>query len=326
MSQEFNDDLVAPGRPGSISMPSPGETLAEKLASLPLTSLANSFEAVLAKTDITLRSNIEVDALTLPDVSIEETETGLTQRLASRTALATDKSLFTTKSAMPNLLDKISNTGIISDDSMLVMRSFNDRNYSNKTAKTAPTVYGNPLTVASSGYDVSAFDVPPDSQDLSTILLQQRAAVIGGAIVRDIKLVLGQGKKENVKFGDVPILPLQVPGTEQAMLFSRVPEHEGDTPDFTLILPEKYISPPGFEGVEMFPDEVAINDKDREKTLQKDLLERGMKKSELQLFTVVGDIIDFWGIKGLTAKLYKYKGKFSMARYSSSLNTVLIDR
>ncbi|KAH7310920.1 hypothetical protein B0I35DRAFT_439890 [Stachybotrys elegans] len=300
MSHEFIDDLIAPGRSELTSMPNPGATLAKELASLPLPSLTNSLEAILAKADITLRSNIEVDVHTLPDVSIEETQARLIQKLASQTAL-TNKSLIATESLMPGLLET-SNRQLIQYASAPATPPFSGPHYWMHTGLTEDENF---LTVTASSY-APASNVPPNTQDLSAILLQQHAAAIGGAIVRDIKLILGEGKKEDVKFCDVPVLPLQVPETEQAMLFSRMPEQEGDTPDFTLILPEKYIAPPGFEGVELFPD-VAIDDKDGVIALQKDVT-LGMKKSELQLYTIVGDIVDFWGIQGLTAKLYKYKG------------------
>ncbi|KAM0514405.1 hypothetical protein ACHAPE_006698 [Trichoderma viride] len=308
MSHEFIDDLIAPGRSELTSMQNPGEILAKELASLPLPSLTNSFEAILAKADITLRSNIEVDVHTLPDVSIEATQARIIQKLASQRALAADKSLITTESLMPELLEETSDTQVIQDESGPATPPLSGPDYLDETADTGLTEDENFLTVTASSYALPASNVPPNTQDLSAILLQQHAAAIGGVIVRDIKLIIGEGKKEDVKFGDVPVLPLQVAETEQAMLFSRMPEHEGDTPDFTLILPEKYIAPPGFEGVELFPDEVAIDDKDREKALQKDVIQGGMKKSELQLYTIVGDIVDFWGITGLTAKLYKYKG------------------
>ena len=151
-----------------------------------------------------------------------------------------------------------------------------------------------------------------DDKDLSTILLEQRAAVIGGAIVRNISLLVGEEKEGKVRFGDLPVLPLQVPEGEKAKLFSS----EETVP--ILILPEEYTAPPGFEHVEgLSTRKPGKNGSISDSEVGEGVDEIGMRMTDLNMYTVSGDIVDFWGIKGLTAKLYKYKGKVYDYIYSS---------
>lgn len=288
MSSELVDDLINPGRPELISLPNPGEKLAKELANLNLPSLTNSFGAILSKTDLEPRSNIEVDPSVLPDISLEEVQ-------ALGLKLHADEPSFDT-----NRNDALSiSESSISGDS--------DEAFETDLASSVTSSVNLPIrTVPDCG--VSATDAPGDTQDLSTLLLKQRAAVIGGAIVRDINLVVCRVSNDGLEFYDVPVLPLQVPEEEQAMLFSRMPEHEGDSSESILILPENYTAPPGFAGVELFSKDVEFGVKSHQ--AKKNMADHGMEKADLQVYTITGDIVDFWGIKGLTAKLYKYKGMY----------------
>lgn len=138
---------------------------------------------------------------------------------------------------------------------------------------------------------------PVTSAALSSMLFEQRAAVIGGAIVRNISLLVGEREKDQVQFGELPVWPRQVLEGENAKLFSRVSQSRGRDKTPVLDFPEEYIAPPGFENIEKLAGTAVRID------------EKEMKRANLNIYTVSGDIVDFWGIEGLTAKIYKHKGK-----------------
>ncbi|GAP86904.1 hypothetical protein SAMD00023353_2400470 [Rosellinia necatrix] len=164
-----------------------------------------------------------------------------------------------------------------------------------------------------------------DREDLPSILFKKNAAVIGGAIVHDINLVVGEDKN---RFGNLPLLPIQVPLGYKARLFSREPENKGEAPVSMLLFPEHYTAPPGFENVNVFGEEAKTADAAStnvatsfESDFQDSMAKSGMKMTDLKLYTISGDIVDFWGIKGLTAKLYKYKGVESDAQKEGDTNS-----
>lgn len=132
------------------------------------------------------------------------------------------------------------------------------------------------------------------------------SVVIGGAIVRNISLLLGVGGHEDIQFGELPVLPIQVDESERAKLYSSVSPGEGVKPLSILVLPEKYTTPPGFEHAEERESGHTASLPDSEGPAEVDNM--GMEVAELDMYTISGDIVDFWGIPGLTAKLYKYKG------------------
>jgi hypothetical protein len=98
-------------------------------------------------------------------------------------------------------------------------------------------------------------------ESLSAFLHEHRAAVIGGAIVRDISLLVGGVPQNNgegqakIQFADLPVVPFQVPESSGV----RPQLHSCSDPSFLdnskhiLVFPEEYIAPPGFEGVKMLP-------------------------------------------------------------------------
>lgn len=137
-----------------------------------------------------------------------------------------------------------------------------------------------------------------DGGSLRTYLKEHKAAVIGGVIVHDIHLLIGdissEGGKSQVRFRDLPVLPFQVPesnGVRTQLKSSQL--DPGAIP--VLVFPEEYIAPPGFEIVETLPQAVASLGQ--------------VNTTFLDVYTVSGDIANFWNVKGLTAKLYKHKGK-----------------
>lgn len=152
-----------------------------------------------------------------------------------------------------------------------------------------------------------------NNDPLSTFLRKHRAAVIGGAIVRDLSLLVGGGPQNDeedqakVKFADLPVVPLQVPessGMRSQLLSSSDPSFLDLDSKHLLVFPEEYIAPPGFERVKTLPSEAL-------ESLNKAVSEsrHQVEKTFLDVYTVSGDIVDFWGIKGLTARLYKHKSK-----------------
>lgn len=153
-------------------------------------------------------------------------------------------------------------------------------------------------------------------KDLPSILFEQQAVVIGGAIVRHVSLVVSEGPNDSTRFGNLPVQPLQIPEGQKSKLFSKEPE--GDEAQASMLLfPEPYITPPGFENFDLFGEEGDGNvimsgpltgTRTSRSDLEDSMTKAGMKMANLELYTVSGDIVDFWGVKELTARLYKYKG------------------
>ncbi|KAI1087089.1 hypothetical protein F5B19DRAFT_486997 [Rostrohypoxylon terebratum] len=131
---------------------------------------------------------------------------------------------------------------------------------------------------------------------LSNQTTENKAAVIGGAIVRDIHLLVGdvssESDKSQVQFKDLPVLPFQVP--ESSSMSAQLKSSKLDPDSMPVfVFPEEYIAPPEFEKVE---------------ALSQDDVSFGQSNTTLlDLYTVSGDIDNFWNVKGLTAKLYKHK-------------------
>ncbi|KAI1451228.1 hypothetical protein F4805DRAFT_464043 [Annulohypoxylon moriforme] len=179
------------------------------------------------------------------------------------------------------------------------------------TVKVDPVAGANHSPLCASTYGNSE-----DEKYLPSILAQQHAVVVGGAIVRHICLVVSEEPSDDSRFGHFPVLPLQIPEGQKSRLFSKELE-SGVVHPSILLFPEPYIAPPGFGNFDLFgekgdddvlgsgvPTGIEIWGSDLEHIMTKD----GMKTATLELYTVSGDIIDFWGVRGLKAKLHKYKG------------------
>jgi hypothetical protein len=148
---------------------------------------------------------------------------------------------------------------------------------------------------------------------------------IGGAIVRNVSLVVGEGRDGQTQFGDLPVRPLQLPLGEKAALIAPVPKGEGREEAPMLIFPQDYMAPPEPDVVETSRGmgaksvgpgrsaDVQLQDlAGMLTTLTSDVGKEEMKVARLRMYTVSGDIDDFWGVPGLTAKLYKYKGEVEL--------------
>ncbi|KAL3247338.1 hypothetical protein ABHI18_012444 [Aspergillus niger] len=153
--------------------------------------------------------------------------------------------------------------------------------------------------------------------DLLSLLREQHAVVIGGAIVRHISLVVSEAPGNSSRFGDLPVKPLQDPeGTKACLLSQQLELGQADIP--ILIFPEPFIAPPNLG------TSYSLRSRGYDHTAVMSetpfhITTPGMTMSELQVYTISGDITDFWGIRGLTAKMYKHKG-------SGTLNEPLGDK
>lgn len=155
-----------------------------------------------------------------------------------------------------------------------------------------------------------------DRKDLRSILSENHAVVIGGAIVRHVSLVVSEKPGDDTRFGSLPVLPLQIPEGQKSKLFSKDPDGDSAQPPI-LLFPEPYIAPPGFENFDLFEEgnrdaimpRASMDTRTSRSDIEDKMAKAGMKMTNLELYTVSGDIVDFWGVKGLTAKLYKYKGQ-----------------
>ncbi|GAB1318702.1 hypothetical protein MFIFM68171_08912 [Madurella fahalii] len=179
--------------------------------------------------------------------------------------------------------------------------------HSNATARN--DVHAHPTTIPDvPGSTPAALPEVADSKLLRTYLKEHKAAVIGGITVRDIHLLVGdissEGSKSRVQSRDLPVLPFQVPesnGVRAQLKSSQL--DPGAMP--VLVFPEEYITLPGFEKVETLPQAVASFGQ--------------VNTTFLDVYTVSGDIANFWNVKGLTAKLYKHKAQAG-AHHQETLN------
>uniref|UniRef100_A0A0D2YA03 Uncharacterized protein n=1 Tax=Fusarium oxysporum (strain Fo5176) TaxID=660025 RepID=A0A0D2YA03_FUSOF len=160
----------------------------------------------------------------------------------------------------------------------------------------------------------------------------QRVIVIGGAVVRNLCLVIPD---EDINgFADLPVQPIRASKGQPAQLVAKILDDETEKPpmpflilpderrggsdiksadstamnlyetwSFSLYSPGKSTSGPIPWALTALKAGGALEEKKDEES-EKEKLGR----SKMDGFVLSGDIDDFWGIKGLTAKLYKYKG------------------
>ncbi|KAF5568814.1 hypothetical protein FPHYL_2621 [Fusarium phyllophilum] len=160
----------------------------------------------------------------------------------------------------------------------------------------------------------------------------QRATIIGGAVVHNLCLVIPDDDING--FADLPVQPIRASKGQPAQLVAKILDDENEKPpmpflilpderrggsdiqsaDFTamkrpatwsssLFSPSKQTSGPMAWALSTLkaggePEEKKDEEGEKEK----------LGRSKMDEFVLSGDIDDFWGIKGLTAKLYKYKG------------------
>ncbi|KAF5965774.1 hypothetical protein FBULB1_12034 [Fusarium bulbicola] len=159
----------------------------------------------------------------------------------------------------------------------------------------------------------------------------QRAIVIGGAVVRNLCLVIPD---ENMNgFADLPVQPIRASKGQPAQLVAKILDDENEKPPMPfLILPDERRGGSDIQSADSFAiDRLAtwsssfspgkptsgpipwalstlkVGGESEEKKDEGGEKEK-LGRSKMDEFVLSGDIDDFWGIKGLTAKLYKYKG------------------
>ncbi|RKK98362.1 hypothetical protein BFJ71_g6715 [Fusarium oxysporum] len=159
----------------------------------------------------------------------------------------------------------------------------------------------------------------------------QRVTVIGGAVVRNLCLVIPDEDMNG--FANLPVQPIRASKGQPAQLVAKILDDETEKPPMPfLILPDERrggsdiksadstamdlyetwsssLYSPGKSTSGPIPWALtalkaggALEEKKDEES-EKEKLGR----SKMDEFVLSGDIDDFWGIKGLTAKLYKYK-------------------
>ncbi|KAF5230728.1 hypothetical protein FANTH_13720 [Fusarium anthophilum] len=159
----------------------------------------------------------------------------------------------------------------------------------------------------------------------------QRATVIGGAVVRNLCLVIPD---ENMNgFADLPVQPIRASNRQPAQLVAKILDDESEKPPMPfLILPDERRGGSDIQSADSFainrlatwsssfspgkptsgPISWALSTLKAGGESEEKKDEGGEKeklgRSKMDEFVLSGDIEDFWGIKGLTAKLYKYKG------------------
>lgn len=156
----------------------------------------------------------------------------------------------------------------------------------------------------------------------------QRATTIGGAVVHNLCLVIPDDDLNG--FADLPVQPVRASKGEPAQLVAKILDDETETaPMPFLILPDERRGGPDVRSADSAamdllatysPDKstsqpiasalaaLKAREPSGEKGNEEDQKEK-LGRSKMEEFVLSGDINDFWGIKGLTAKLYKYKGK-----------------
>lgn len=197
----------------------------------------------------------------------------------------------------------------------------------------------------------SSPETPESSNELvyfsNDSALDDNSAVIGGAVVNNICLVVPNDEKK--KFGDLPVVAFQGSATTKSQLLV-LPEHSKEGSKFqppALIFPadensgydtekEKQPSlsptlltqsiksgtdaetkPKSGEGSEVIEIEIETKKDDKKKSDQK------VAATDLDHYVLSGDIKNFFGIKGLKAKLYKFKGELIMPEtFTPALKTL----
>ncbi|KAI1812808.1 hypothetical protein GGS20DRAFT_518042 [Poronia punctata] len=149
---------------------------------------------------------------------------------------------------------------------------------------------------------------------LSSTLFANQAAVIGGAIVRNIDLIISKESENVLQYGNLAVFPIQVPMGYSTKLYSGYPRDNGQAPPSILLFSEPYIAPPGFADTNLFFQDGGFNTTNfvaagsTRSIFQEDMQHAGLMEATLGSYTLSGDIDNFWGVPGLTAKLYKHNG------------------
>ncbi|KAK2754427.1 hypothetical protein FQN54_007071 [Arachnomyces sp. PD_36] len=171
-----------------------------------------------------------------------------------------------------------------------------------------------------SGYDCTGYeDVPdlsPDNSESDDEPSGPGASpakitkpVIGGAEASNLGIIVALEKGIAV----MRINPIQGSSAVQAKLLATVPKHEGEVQRPVLLFPKEDAPPPSDKAVERFPenhstkfsailDNIPGTNYSGEQT-------KPVAKADIDDYVLCGDIYDFFSIPGLTAKLFKYKGK-----------------
>lgn len=166
-------------------------------------------------------------------------------------------------------------------------------------------------------------DQPPTPNEATSQLADFKVTdldqtVIGGAVVENVCLVVPD--EHAASFAGLPVIPIKGSAGVQAQMLASVPKDkaEGRSNQLpVLLLPdEKPTTTAVAAAVEKQPqaDAVALADiiKNTPK-IEEDADSVGgdkeIAKTELEGYVLSGDIKNFFGIKGLKAKLYKFKGK-----------------
>ncbi|KAF5723494.1 hypothetical protein FMUND_1818 [Fusarium mundagurra] len=154
----------------------------------------------------------------------------------------------------------------------------------------------------------------------------QRATIIGGAVVHNLCLVIPDDDING--FADLPVQPIRASKGQSAQLVAKILDDETETPPMPfLILPDERLGGPDIKSAESTAMDMRFYSPGKSSSQhiawalntlkaggapeEKKDDESGKEKlgrSKMEEFVLSGDINDFWGIKGLTAKLYKYKG------------------
>lgn len=168
----------------------------------------------------------------------------------------------------------------------------------------------------------SDYDQPPTPNeainqfaDLKSTNVDQM--VIGGKVVDSVCLVVPD--EHAASFAGLPVIPIKGSAGVQAQMLASVPKDEAEGPSNqlpVLLLPdERPTTTAVAASVEKQPpaDTVALTDmiKSTPKIDEDAGSVSGDKeivKTELEGYVLSGDIKDLFGIKGLKAKLYKFKG------------------
>ncbi|WKT51754.1 hypothetical protein QSH57_002268 [Fusarium oxysporum f. sp. vasinfectum] len=135
----------------------------------------------------------------------------------------------------------------------------------------------------------------------------QRVTVIGGAVVRNLCLAIPDEDMNG--FADLPVQPIRASKGQPAQRVAKILDDETEKPPMPfLIIPDEHRGGSDIKSA----DSTAMN---LYETWSSSLYSPGKPTSgpipwalTMDEFVLSGDINDFWGIKGLTAKLYKYKG------------------
>lgn len=175
-------------------------------------------------------------------------------------------------------------------------------------------------------------DQPPTPHEISTFSqftatksTELNQMVIGGAVVHNVCLVVPD--EYAATFAGLPVIPIKGSPGVQAQMLASVPKDkvQGRTNQLPLLLlpDEKPTTGAVAASVERQPLTNTVTlanmikstpkiDEDADSASgDKDIV-----KTELDGYTLSGDINNFFGIKGLKAKLYKFKGKWRNSKSS----------